>query len=303
MKGACLVRPLLALLLFCGCAAPPAARAGVTVERDVPYAVGHIAATPEATAFAVRPLLLDVYRPDAAARAPRPAVVLLHGGSFREGTKDHDDLTGLARYLAERGYVCFAADYRLMDDNPPAAPPFNLTSIQRAVHAAAVDAKAAVRYVRARHADYGVDPNRIALCGDSAGSIAALLAGLTGEDRFVQDCPELPVPKENHPGVSSRPDAIVELWGSAELVLDEVDAQDPPVLIVHGTKDKHIGVYFSAALSLKAACERAGVPHVFRPLEGAKHGAWDAEFEGQSVPAFVHAFLEEYLRPRPARTP
>jgi acetyl esterase/lipase len=261
------------------------------------YAVGRVAAEAEATQFTLRPLLLDVYRPDTPAVHPAPAVILLHGGSFKEGTKDHDDLSGLARYLAERGYVCFAADYRLLPDHPPAPPPFHLTSIQRAVHAAAVDTKAAVRFVRARSADYGVDPQRIALCGDSAGAIAALLAGLTSEDRFTADGPDLPVPAENHPGVSSRPDAIVELWGSAELVIDQVDAGDPPILIAHGTKDQHIGVYFSAALSLKAACERAGVLHVFHPLEGAKHGAWDAEYEGQTVPEFVHAFLERYLRP------
>lgn len=272
------------------------AQAGVTVTHDVPYALGYVAPTPEATTFTLKPLLLDVYAPEPAAAVPQPAVVLLHGGSFKEGSKQHDDLSGLARYLAERGYVCFSADYRLLNDNPPAPPPFHLTSIQRAVHAAGVDAKAAVRFVRARSADFHVDPKRIALCGDSAGAIASLLAGLTDEDRFANDGPDHPMPADNHPGVSSRPDAIVELWGSAELVLDQVDAGDPPILIAHGTKDTHIGVFFTAALSLKAACEKAGVPVVFCPLEGEKHGAWDGHFEGQSVPEFVYGFLEKYLR-------
>lgn len=287
-----MTRVLFALLLCAGAAT------AVDVERDIPYAVGQFGASPDATEFETRPLLLDVYRPKGPAATPRPALVMLHGGGFTRGSKEHRHLTALAEYLAARGYVCFPINYRLLDAYPPAPPPFHMISYQRTVHAAAVDAKAAVRFVRANHARFGVDPDRIGILGDSAGAIASIAAGVTDDDRFLADTAGGAPPPENHPGVPSRPAVIVDLWGSGEIVMDAFDPGDPPMLIVHGTEDDHIGVFFSAALSLKAACERHGIPHRFVPVEGAKHGAWREKVDGKGIAEIVHAFLEDFLAAR-----
>ena len=96
---------------------------------------------------------------------PYLETILIHGGSFRAGSKaDYGRTWG--PYLAARGYVVFAIDYRL-------STPQRLTWPQ-----ALLDAKAAVQYVRGHAAVLGVNPDRIAIGGDSAGATLASLVAL-----------------------------------------------------------------------------------------------------------------------------
>lgn len=116
-------------------------------------------------------LKLDLYMP-AAAGAPRPAIVFVHGGGWRVGVRAN--FAPMAIRMAERGYVTATISYRLAPEAPYPA----------AIH----DVKAAVRWVRAHAADYGVDPDRIAVAGGSAGGQIAELTGVTnGEARFDPD--------------------------------------------------------------------------------------------------------------------
>ena len=85
-------------------------------------------------------------------------------------------LVEFGNYFAQRGFVVFSMDYRLLFDYPPAPEDFNVSdvfpikgAISQAVHAAMVDVKAAVRYIRANAEEYGVDPDKIAVLGESAG--------------------------------------------------------------------------------------------------------------------------------------
>lgn len=112
--------------------------------------------------------LLDVYLPDAA--GPRPAVLFIHGGTWRAGSKAHFRSAG-AR-LARSGYVAASINYRLLPDG---VFPNNLS-----------DCICALAFLRAHADEYGIDRDRIAVMGYSAGAHLASLVAL------ASDHPELP---------------------------------------------------------------------------------------------------------------
>jgi acetyl esterase/lipase len=114
-------------------------------------------------------LHLDVLIPPATAPKRRPSVVLIHGGAFVGGSRT--DMVGVANAWVARGYNAVSIDYRLdqslyQDSSPPKQA--------AAATAATTDAEVAVRWMKANAAKYGIDPNRIAAVGYSAGGAIAL---------------------------------------------------------------------------------------------------------------------------------
>src|SRR5438132_4753746 len=126
---------VVSLLLVSPAAAVPAPDAGVTVTRDVVYRTvdGEL-------------LRLDAYAPTAKTRK-RPAILLVHGGSWREG--DKSNFTEDAMKLAQLGYVAFSINYRLAPAHP--------------FPAAVDDVRSAVGWVRgpAQVKTYKLDPKRV----------------------------------------------------------------------------------------------------------------------------------------------
>ncbi len=133
---------------------------GVRVISDVPYTEagkrGH----------------LDIYLP-AGEDAIKDAPVLLqvHGGAWTIGAKEHQ-ARPLMNHMAARGWVCVAINYRLA---PRDAWPAHI-----------VDVKRAIAWVREHIADYGGDPDYLAITGGSAGGHLAALAALTPGDPAFQ---------------------------------------------------------------------------------------------------------------------
>jgi pectinesterase len=169
----------------------------------------------------------------AAAGAPRPAIVFVHGGGWRAGLRAN--FAPMAIRMAERGYVTATISYRLAPEAPYPA----------AIH----DVKAAVRWVRAHAADYGVDPDRIAVAGGSAGGQIAELTGVTnGEPRFDPD---------GGPGaVPCKVQAIVNVDGLTDFTSAEARRyEDDPA--------KHpsaAGAWFGGRYADKAALWRDASP-------------------------------------------
>ncbi len=111
-------------------------------------------------------LVGDLYLPKGRAKAP--ALVAMHGGGWQAGDRTFYKYWG--SFLARHGYALFAVEYRLGKAG--------------VYPAAAYDARAAVQFVRAKAADFDIDPDRIGLIGDSAGGYLAALLALAG-DRYT----------------------------------------------------------------------------------------------------------------------
>lgn len=286
-----------ATLSICGC---PPLSPGVSRVQNIVYGKGNVA---HDGGFREVDLHLDIIEQDGT-EENRPAVLMIHGGAFESGSKENEDVVREADALALNGYVCFLMNYRLTDDNPPApdnwepdadSPLFEALDLREAMHAAFVDAKTAMRYIRANAQSLRVDPDRIAIWGESAGAFSALAAGLTGDNLFSSDGPNFPVPEANNPGVSARPAAIIDLWGSAAPVINAFDSSDPPVMIFHGSLDFTVGFSLGPAIDIRDACEEKGIPFAYYPIPGGEHRAWDAEVEGKDLPTLTVEFLDTHL--------
>ena len=118
-------------------------------------------------------LQLDMYRPTGDAVTSRPAIVWVHGGSFSGGSKTSGELVDEATTFAKLGFVNVSINYRL--ESPGCSGSFS--NCGQAIQEALTDAQTAVRFMRTNAATYGIDPNRIAIGGSSAGGITALNVG------------------------------------------------------------------------------------------------------------------------------
>lgn len=287
------VAVLMGATLLAGC---PDVRLAPNVERtrNIVFGLGYVNPSGDGQTYSLRELQMDMLEPNDIPAMNRPALLLLHGGAFSSGSRNNTELVRLANDIAREGVVCFLADYRLEDENAPA--PANLSiSIARAAHAAFVDAKVALRHLRAHAEFYGIDPNRIAVLGESAGAFSALAAAISDAGDFASDGPSFPVPEENNPAFDPKPNAVISLWGSAAPVLDDFDPFDPPVMVVHGVLDSQPATLFPEALRIRDACRRNGIPYEFYPMLTEGHRAWNAIIQGKPIAAKVVEFLAEYL--------
>ena len=178
-------------------------------------------------------LQLDLYLPAAAATAPRPAIVFVHGGGWRAGVRAN--FAPMAIRMAERGYAAATISYRLAGE----------ARYPAAIH----DAKAAVRWVRAHAAEYGVDPQRVGVMGFSAGGELVSL---------VADNPEPPQrgPADALDRLSARPDFQVLVYpGDAGTPAQAVD-KAPPAFLVAGSRD---ACCLAPSLTLYQQLVKAGV--------------------------------------------
>jgi acetyl esterase/lipase len=116
-------------------------------------------------------LLGDLYRPKGVQKAP--VLVAAHGGGWQLG--DRKFYRHWGSYLARNGYAVFAIEYRLMKPGVKTWP------------GAVCDTRAAVQFARAEAAALGLDPDRIALIGDSAGAHLSALVALAGEEPLFAD--------------------------------------------------------------------------------------------------------------------
>lgn len=100
----------------------------------------------------------------------KPAIVYYPGGGF--SSADHEKFIEMRMALAKAGFVVAAVEYRVIPDKFPAP---------------VVDAKSAVRYLKAHANQFGIDTSRIGVLGDSAGGYVAQMMGTTnGEKQFDQ---------------------------------------------------------------------------------------------------------------------
>ncbi|MDA7904824.1 alpha/beta hydrolase [Rhodopirellula sp.] len=216
-----------------------------------------------------RELLLDAFIPKEEGKYP--AVLVVHGGAWRSGNRKQ--LRAYATTLAERGFVCFAIDYRL-------APKHKFP-------AQIEDCRAAVKWIRENASQYKVNPKRVGAIGYSAGGHLVSLMATTGQP-----------PSEASGNVDTRIQAAAaggaptdfrwfpdngrwaEFWMGGDLSSKKekfqaassaafVDAGDAPLFFFHGSADELVPEAWTKACYFQL--KSAGVKTEFYSIANAGH--------------------------------
>lgn len=269
------------------------------LDSDITYAQ-----VPGWLGNATRDLKLSVMRPvvnPADPNATYPALVFFTGGGWMD--TDHNIyLPNLVDY-ARAGYVVVGVEYR--DSNKVTFP------------GQLADGKAAIRYLRAHAAHFGIDASKIAVMGESAGGhLASMLAVTNGIAKFdqgqyldysseVQAAIPLygvvdPLSAKQNSATNDFDFVYRNLLGQEPEAAPDLDAQANPLtyidrkttapfLIFHGTDDQVVPVADSQ--TLYHALQAAGVSADFYEVTGAQH--MDTRFYQPEIYRLVLAFLHK----------
>jgi acetyl esterase/lipase len=251
-------------------------------------------------------LTMDLYVPQGA-QGPAPVVLWIYGSAWLDRTLYVYGPPILG--LLERGYAVAQIDYRM-------------TSEGYLFPAQVQDCKTAVRFLRARAAEFGLDPRRVGASGESAGGHLSALLGL------AVDQPDLE--GELHPGYSSAVQAVCDIYGPSDLlamdqqrlpggqVHDVADSPEsrlvggpiqenrekvaranpltyiqgrtgriPPFLLFHGDRDPNVP--YGQSVLLYEALRAAGAKVAFHTIAGAGHSL---AFFPQIEPTLIAFFCE-----------
>lgn len=269
-------------------------RVAIDARTDVVYS------QPTLPGGGVKTLAMDILMPRLPGR--KPVVIYVSGGGFVQSTKEA--ALDQRSFVAEAGFVVASIQYRTLPDGAT-------------YRDTVADVKAAVRYLRAHAAEYGIDPSRVGLWGESAGGYLVAMAGVTnGQPQFEQG---------GNLDQSSRVQAVVDKFGTSNMARIAADFDlatrqyfaspgipmalyvngvsstksliedptaattanpityasfgDPAFLLLHGSADNLISP--SQTLILHQALRRAGVHSTRLVLAGARHG--DLSFIGDPV--------------------
>jgi acetyl esterase len=204
---------------------------------------------------------------------PVPGILVIHGGSWREGTKDSVAWRAVCTWLAAAGYPTFSVNYRLA---PEWVFPAGFDDVQ-----------AAVTWLRdeERAARFRLDPARFGVFGGSAGGNLAALLGTSGSGDL---------------GIAPRVAAVVDLSGPIDLTGEDltddfaplqleylgcgsfadcataepasphshIDETDPPFFIAHSTVEK---IPLAQSERFVEALREAGIDVEFLVAEGSLH--------------------------------
>lgn len=229
---------------------------------------------------------LWIYRFDPPGHNPqedkRPAVVFFFGGGWNGGSVAQFEKH--AKYLASRGMVAFVADYRVKSRQGTAPD------------ACVADGKSAIRWVRERAPRLGIDPQRIAAGGGSAGGHVAAATGM---------CDGLEDPTESGSKISSKPNALllfnpvydngptgygherVQKWFPAISPAHNITQDDPPTIVFLGSEDALVPV--ATAKKFDADLKAAGVKSEVWVYDGQPHGFFN---EHKSQELFLDTILK-----------
>jgi len=249
-------------------------------------------------------LRLDLYQPRN--RAGAPLLIWVHGGRWEVGSKSPMPLTA----LIERGFAIASLDFR----------PASKARFPGQVH----EIKAAIRFLRAAAPRYNYDPRRIGILGASSGGHLAAAVGTSNGHA------ELEGSLGDHGEQSSAVQAIVSYFGASNLTtilaqstpfglgirepalqtllgaapkeaealarlaspVFQLDANDPPLLLLHGDQDPQMPI--NQSHELEGAYQRQGLDVAFIVVHGAAHGG-DEFFAPHNIDR-VAAFLDQRLR-------
>ncbi len=235
-----------------------------------------------------RPLVIDIYT-QSKLKTARPLILYIHGGGWVGGHTRHsgalaDFPTALASLAAE-GFVVASLEYRLSGEAPFPA------QLQ--------DARAALRFLKANAAKYGIDTARTGVWGGSAGGHLAALTALTcGDDSLDpplannaaaplvgSECVQSAVtwygvfdfaPMMARAGGDGAAQRLLGCSGPCDVdrvrrvsPMSYINATDPPFLLIHGEADRTVDV--SQSRNAEAAMRAAGMNVESLYISGVDH--------------------------------
>lgn len=278
-----------------------AAEDNVIIERDVVYG--------EADGVDLK---LDLIRPRNQGDQPLPAIVWIHGGGWKSGSKNSGIGTSI-RYAQTGNYVCATIDYRLS----------GVSKWPSQIH----DCKAAIRWLKKNSRKYNLDKDRIGVWGHSAGGhLTAMMATtanleafegesgnpdestqiacgvmLAGVGDFIayKDFPRKSWGQPNSPGGAEHDlfghplDQFEEKVRLASPV-NHASCDDPPLLIVHGENDPILPLH--QAQLLHKALREAGAEVAFVKVVNGGHGVPGIATERVEAFFAKHLFGQEDIQ-------
>ncbi len=219
---------------------------------------------------------ITLYLPPGRASAPRAAVIVVPGGGYRELWTDHEG-HAIAKYLSGQGIAAFVLFYRL--------PGQEGSTYQREVEPLA-DIQRAVRTVRARAAEWSVDPAKVGVLGFSAGGHLVLqVATKPGAgDAAAKDAIDR---------LDARPDFAAPIYpGTGDW---KIDARTPPMFLLCGGDDRPPVV--EGVTKIYLALRAAQVPAELHLYDGVGHGFGLRATNTGPVTAWLDQFVD-WLRVR-----
>ena len=212
-------------------------------------------------------LMLDVYR---SARPNGAGVIAIVSGQWQSSVELAQVFAQASPPLNEKGFTVFVVRHG-------SRPRYPLSSV-------VADMRRSVRFIHQHAKEYGVDPNRIGVFGNSAGGHLALLLGTTGDsgdpsaaDPVLRASNRVAAVVANYPATDlarlamQQPILNITAAEAAEFSpIRFVSPRSAPSLIVHGDADT--GVPIEHGETMHAALTKAGVPASFIPIKGAGHG-------------------------------
>ncbi len=264
-------------------------RAGL--HKRIPYAQHETDATPGPPLSGSTPPVLrtlDAWLPRDRSR-PAAAVILLHGGGWEAGDRV-TYITPLFAPLADGGFAWFSVDYRL---TPAVRHPRQLE-----------DLRAAIAFIRRHARQFGIDPRRVVLVGESAS--AQMVTLLAADDRTLAGVVSFYgvydfVPMVTDAGPRSL---AARLFGRTALdeetlgmlrdysPLHRAARGMPPILLIHGTGER----LWDQGVRMAERLRAVGVPHDLVRLEGAPHGMenWEGHPEWQFYKARLVSWIHQH---------
>jgi acetyl esterase/lipase len=239
------------------------------------------------------PLTVNVYQPTVAGRYP--ILVQIYGGAWQRGTPD--SFKNFAQWIAARGYVVFAIDYRH-------APKFRWP-------AQLDDTKLMLAWIRDHAAEFGGDTSRVALMGRSAGAHLATIAAWGDEPpplvpraivsyygpvNLVESYKHPPTPdpirvrETDEALIGGTLDQFPAAYADASPIT-HVTRKQVPTLLIYGQRD-HI-VQPEAGRMLRDKLSATGTPVVYLEIPWADHG-FDEVFQGPSNQLALY-YTERFL--------
>jgi acetyl esterase/lipase len=192
----------------------------------------------------------------------RPALLSVHGGRWRAGFRTDASSIKVGQW-AEFGFFAMSIDYRLVGGSPAPAP--------------YVDLRCAIRWLHAHAGDYGIDPERVYLIGQSAGGHMVSLAATVGEGSYPKAGGWDAAPGHIRAAISvaGAYDLNTLSWGNLwtpvsgnvedarrlASPMTHVSGSTKPLLIIHSDDDRSVPV--QQAVDFVEKLKAAGVPHRF----------------------------------------